>query len=58
MQPSSAAAVELLIAERNASRIISRFNDSDDKQFRPFHAAAACPELPKIQLLQDITDWF
>jgi hypothetical protein len=31
MQPSSAAAVELLIAERNASRIISRFSGSDDK---------------------------
>jgi hypothetical protein len=31
MPSSSAAAVELLIAERNASRIISRFSGSDDK---------------------------
>src|SRR5262249_20998427 len=32
-QPSSAAAVEWLIAERNALRIISRFNDDDDEYF-------------------------
>src|SRR4029453_15867716 len=33
-QPSSAAAAELLIAERSASLIISRFNASDDSYLR------------------------
>jgi hypothetical protein len=31
MQPSSAAAVEWLIAERNALRIISQFKDDEDE---------------------------
>jgi hypothetical protein len=40
MPSSSAAAVELLIAERNQSRIISRFSGSDDKHLGHSTAAA------------------
>ncbi len=43
MPPSSAAAVELLIAERNASRIISRFSGSDDKHLGHSHARPQAP---------------
>jgi hypothetical protein len=45
MPSSSAAAVELLIAERNASRIISRFSGSDDKHLG-HSTAAAGPDAP------------
>jgi hypothetical protein len=46
MPPSSAAAVELLIAERNASGIISRFSGSDDKHLGHFTPRPRAPMPP------------
>jgi hypothetical protein len=49
MQPSSAAAVVLLIAERNASGVISRFSDGNDTH-DPGHSALRphAPEAAEI----------
>jgi hypothetical protein len=48
MQPSSAAAVVLLIAERNASGVISRFSDGNDTHDQAIlHCGRTPPKLPK-----------